>query len=971
MPQIGKIGTYDDSVESWESYEERLQAFMTANDIDDEHKVPALISVIGPKTYTLLKNLVAPEKATDKTFDALLKALHDNLSPKPSIIAERFRFHKRNQRPDESIFAYVAELRKLATHCQFEATLSDTLRDRLVCGLRQETIQKRLLSERDLDLEKAIQLSVAMETAAKDAAEVQGVRGEQSVNRIKTQQNKPRAFGKKKGKPPTPQPQRKPTCLRCNGEHLASNCNHSTSTCAYCRKEGHIERACMKKKRDGKHGKQGKLYVNFNTQEDEPSDYYEPVYEPFKHITSTFHVKTAHVPPIFVHPMIDGKVIKMEIDTGTAVSIISKHDYSTYLSSVPLNNSHEILRTYSGDTISPIGKIRVNVKINHQSADLDLLVVPQDGPPLLGRDWLSRLRLDWLNIKSVNSLATTKKTALDDVLADQKELFSEGIGKMKHIKGSISVKPDAPTVFLKARTVPYSLRSKVEEELDKLQSEGIIESVPHSQWATPIVPALKKNGNVRVCGDYRVTVNPVIRLEQYPLPKIEDIFASLAGGKKFTKLDLTQAYHHMELDDESQQLLVINTHKGLFKYKRLPYGIASAPALWQGAIDQVLQNIPFTQVILDDIIISGRTEEEHLHNLKLVLDRLQEYGLRVNLQKCEFFQEKVSYCGHEIDEKGLHKSPEKIKALKEAQRPENVSQLRSFLGLVDAYSKWPEAFEMRTTTTAATINVLRTLFARQGIPNELVSDNGPQFRSEEFRLFMESNAIRHITSAPFHPRTNGQAERFVQSFKKAIKSATGGSINEKLNVFLSKYRITPQGTTNESPSMLLYGRNIRTRMDILKPDVTQTVLRKQFQMESSKHTGDKIRTFAPGDPVSIRDYRNNGEKCAYGHVHSQTGPLSYKVDVNGTLWRRHIDQLASATNSQVKGHLSDTCDSVEIPPLNPPISQSIAVPDNPTKIINPKLSQGRESQSEISVPRRNPINIRKAPDRLNLWIGAQ
>ncbi|KAK3107097.1 hypothetical protein FSP39_007098 [Pinctada imbricata] len=293
-----------------------------------------------------------------------------------------------------------------------------------------------------------------------------------------------------------------------------------------------------------------------------------------------------------------------------------------------------------------------------------------------------------------------------------------------------------------------------------------------------------------------------------------------------------------------------------------------------------------------------------------------------------------------------------------------------FLIVVDAYSKWPEVFEMRTTTTAARINVLRTLFARQGIPNELVSDNGPQFRSEEFRLFMESNAIRHITSAPFHPRTNGQAERFVQSFKKAIKSATGGSINEKLNVFLSKYRITPQGTTNESPSMLLYGRNIRTRMDILKPDVTQTVLRKQFQMESSKHTGDKIRTFAPGDPVSIRDYRNNGEKWAYGRVHSQTGPLSYKVDVNGTLWRRHIDQLASATNSQVKGHLSDTCDSVEIPPLNPPISQPIAVPNNPTKIVNPKLSQGRESQSEISVPRRNPIRIRKAPDRLNLWIGA-
>ncbi|XP_062609940.1 uncharacterized protein K02A2.6-like [Saccostrea cucullata] len=122
-------------------------------------------------------------------------------------------------------------------------------------------------------------------------------------------------------------------------------------------------------------------------------------------------------------------------------------------------------------------------------------------------------------------------------------------------------------------------------------------------------------------------------VDKYPLPKIEDIFATLAGGKNFSKLDLTQAYHHMELDEDSQDLLVINTHKGLFKYKRLPYGISSAPALWQRTIEQVLQNIPSTQVIIDDIIVTGRNDEEHLHNLKLVLDRLQSYGLHVNLQK--------------------------------------------------------------------------------------------------------------------------------------------------------------------------------------------------------------------------------------------------------------------------------------------------------------------------------------------------
>jgi transposase InsO family protein len=143
-----------------------------------------------------------------------------------------------------------------------------------------------------------------------------------------------------------------------------------------------------------------------------------------------------------------------------------------------------------------------------------------------------------------------------------------------------------------------------------------------------------------------------------------------------------------------------------------------------------------------------------------------------------------------------------------------------FLIVVDAYSKWPEAFEMKSTPNTATINTLRTLFARQGIPAEIMSDNGPQFRSDEFRQFMESNAIRHITSSPFHPRTNGQEERFVQSFKKAIKSTSGVQLHQQETEFiLVQFRITPQGTTYETPSILMYGRNIQTHLDIMKPDL--------------------------------------------------------------------------------------------------------------------------------------------------------
>ncbi|KAK3712034.1 hypothetical protein QZH41_000190 [Actinostola sp. cb2023] len=175
-----------------------------------------------------------------------------------------------------------------------------------------------------------------------------------------------------------------------------------------------------------------------------------------------------------------------------------------------------------------------------------------------------------------------------------------------------------------ARQVPYALRPKVEAELERLEKEGILSKVEYSEWATPIV--VKRNGSVRICGDFKVTVNPVLLAEQYPLPRIEDIFANLAGGQHFSKIDLRQAYHQMEVTEESKKYLTINTHKGLFQYNRLVFGVTSSPAIWQRAMDQVLQGIPGVQCILDDMIITGRSDEEHLGNLEEVLKRLEGAG---------------------------------------------------------------------------------------------------------------------------------------------------------------------------------------------------------------------------------------------------------------------------------------------------------------------------------------------------------
>lgn len=217
----------------------------------------------------------------------------------------------------------------------------------------------------------------------------------------------------------------------------------------------------------------------------------------------------------------------------------------------------------------------------------------------------------------------------------------------------------------------------MEEELARLERIGVIKKVKNSDWAAPVVCVPKKNGKIRLCGDYKVTTNGVLDVDQYPLPRPEDIFAKLAGGKSFTTLDLTQAYN--------QLVVTINTHRGLYQYQRLPFGIASAPAVFQQVMDTVLQDVPGTMCYVDDIIVTGSTEEEHLRNLCTLL---REHGIHLNHDKCEFMKPQVEYLGHRIDSEGIHATDSKLDAVVQAPPPKNVQELRSFLGLLNYYCKF-------------------------------------------------------------------------------------------------------------------------------------------------------------------------------------------------------------------------------------------------------------------------------------------
>ena len=339
------------------------------------------------------------------------------------------------------------------------------------------------------------------------------------------------------------------------------------------------------------------------------------------------------------------------------------------------------MRTYTGERIPVRGELRVHVRCGEQRAALALLVVAGDGPTLLGRNWLKYIRLDWKEIHAVSEKQTSHNLA--DLVRKHNALFSEELGKISPYKATLQVRPYARPRFFKPRPVPFAIKAAIEEELDKLEKSGVIKKVVHSDWAAPIVPVPKKNGKFRICGDYKVTINRELDVDQYPLPKPDDFFAMLAGGNKFSKLDLSQAYQQLPLDEESMRYVTVNTHCGLYRYTRLPFGVASAPALFQKLMDTVLQGIPHVICYLDDILVTGTSDKDHLSNLAVVFDRLRQHGVTLKQDKCAFLQESVEYLGHKIDAEGLHALPEKVEAVVSAPEPRNIQELRSFLGLLN------------------------------------------------------------------------------------------------------------------------------------------------------------------------------------------------------------------------------------------------------------------------------------------------
>ena len=450
-------------------------------------------------------------------------------------------------------------------------------------------------------------------------------------------------------------------CHRCGKKnHAPATCRFRNAKCHNCGRTGHLKAVCYAPPREvGSATRRQRRPKNVQLVQKaasmEESDEY-----------SLYKVHGAGRAPFRVNIEVEGQQLPMEIDTGASLSLISEATWKRLWPNKRLLPSTVKLRMYTGEPLSVRGSMLARVKHGKHEAQLTLLVVRGEGPSLLGRDWLQQLQLDWYQVHQVHA------SSLEEVLERHAEVFKEGLGTLKGHEITIHVDQNVTPRYCKARSVPYSMRALVDKQLDHLVSQGVIEPIQYAEWAAPIVPVLKSDKqSVRICGDFKLTVNRASKLDCYPIPKIEDLLAKLAGGKTFSQLDLSQAYQQLPLDQKSKSYVVINTQRGLFRYNRLPYGVSSAPGIFQRTMENILQGIPYVVVYLDDILITGPTPQEHIRVLEEVLTRLKK-------SKCSFMAPSVIYLGHHIDAEGLHPVADKVKAVNEAPRPSNVSELKSY-----------------------------------------------------------------------------------------------------------------------------------------------------------------------------------------------------------------------------------------------------------------------------------------------------
>ncbi len=689
--------------QDWTYFARQFANYLLIVNAEEEQQLPLLLNCLGRDGTDIFDGLADPKS----TYKEVLQQFQKHFDCRTSVLLKRKAFFEARQTSAESATNFACRLRRLAKDCNFGTNQADLLRDIFVCGVYNDCLGERLLAEdkSKLNFETALAKAEAFERSQHERRKVHVA---PTVSAVTSQPSKrlPHSTAKK----PTAK------CYRCGSSlHLANSpdCPAKTATCKSCHRVGHYQSVCTRgcgqsyapKTKQVRavqqiHGSASTTGVTELT--DKFLEF--NVFATNCSVTDASDVRRQ----IFVN----GYPIDAIIDTGADCNVLPK-DCVPHLTLTPTTTT---IKAWGNFSLPVLGEVECHVRYkNHDVIALFFVVDFHNMQPLmslsLSRELdliselvtakrptspftsTSQLTCSLSNLQSGSSSTllppvehnknkSNCTSCTQDIISEfaDKGLFT-GIGCIKGIQHKIVVDESVTPTSQPARRLPPALRDTVEAKLRQMSDDKIITKVTDpTDWCSPLVVTTKKSGDIRICCDLR-SLNKAVKRPEFQIPSFEELVNRINGAEIYTVLDATSAFHQIQVHPDSQHLLTFGTSIGRFAWVRVPYGLRSAPELFQSILTDILCDIPNVLVFFDDILIAAKTISEHDSILRQVLQRLFDKGITLNKEKCQFALPEIDFLGYHLNSAGIAPSPSKIDSIRTMTVPETKEQLRSFLGL--------------------------------------------------------------------------------------------------------------------------------------------------------------------------------------------------------------------------------------------------------------------------------------------------
>lgn len=681
--------------ENWKQWLQKFEIYSTAVELDakqEKIQCAQLLHHMGEQAINIFNSFIFNEEENNKI--AILKSKFTNyFTPKKNLTYERYKFFTARQGM-EKMDQFITQIKNQANQCELGELKEHLIKAMVIIGIKDDALRAKLLEKEECTLDKVIECCMQTEASRQQLKAMQDKEGS---NYVKEQGEMVDAVNKTKRDGYTNHRFQHPVtskwrstaikngsigrqvrytsgnvnktikdCTKCGRNHFINQCPAYGKMCNLCKMQNHFANMCRNKKRvneiQNDSNEQKNLIVgNINVNN-------------HKYCTINLILNKNKK-----------SYITFKIDTGASVNLISLEDFDyCKLNRNKIQRSDEVLSTYTGESIPIVGKCYLEIMWgSKQLRNVEFYVTRVKKSSILGLNSCVKFEIVTLhrdvNIQSTCNVVSVLNQNYDKLINQYQDIF-KGIGKIGkpyHIELKQNIKP----VINPVRKVPFALQNQFKQLLQDLVNKEIIERVNSStDWVNSFVLVKKSDDSLRVCLDPK-NLNEVIKDSKYKLPNIDEISSKLSGATIFSKLDATSGFWNIPLDDESANLCTFGTPFGRFRFCRMPFGIKIASEVFQEYFSDIFQNEGI-EIYIDDILIYGKTKEEHDQRLKKVFEIALKNNVKFNIKKCQFGLSEVKYLGFKFSKKGITIDEDKSEAIRDMPTPKNKNDVQKFLGMI-------------------------------------------------------------------------------------------------------------------------------------------------------------------------------------------------------------------------------------------------------------------------------------------------